>query len=103
MSKATLSVEIDRNLIERVNRYSEATGKAVSETLSELIEQLPASGAEGEDESPPRSHSVDGRGARAEEPWDAALTPAVRRLLAAGAGPADEEDYREDLMEKYGR
>lgn len=100
MSKATLSVEIDAELVDRVRRYSEATGKDVSETMSELIEQLPVSGAEAD---PPIATTVYGSGNTPREAWEAALTPAVRSILGAGAGPADEEDYREYLMEKYGR
>ena len=39
----------------------------------------------------------------AEEPWEAKLSPAVRSILGAGAGPADEHDYHEYLMEKHSR
>lgn len=93
MSKATLSIEIDTSLIERVHRYSAEHGKGVSETVSELIENLPI-------EQPT---ALDQSGDDGDEEWVAKLTPAVRSLLGVAAGPGDEEDYHRYLLEKYGR
>jgi Family of unknown function (DUF6364) len=98
MAKVTLSVDLDAVLVERVRRYSQQRGKDVSVTVSELIEQLPLSGAAAEGEPPPIPLA-----ATAGENWEAELSPAVRSLLGAGTGPADEEDYNQHLMEKYGR
>lgn len=95
MSKAMLSVELDPVLIERVQRYSKEHGKDVSQTVSEMIQNLPMEQG-GADRGLPA-------GRRSHEPWEAELTPEVRSLLGAGAGPADEEDYHHHLMEKYGR
>lgn len=96
MSKATLSVEIDSSLIERVHRYSREHGKGVSETVSELIENLPV-------ERTPRNVGPAASGQADEEGWEAELTPGVRALLGVAAGPADEEDYHRYLLEKYGQ
>lgn len=100
MSKAMLSVELDPDLIERVQRYSEEHGKDVSETVSEMIQNLPLKQG-GEDRDLPPT-AGDGASASAET-WEAGLTPEVQAILGAGAGPADEEDYHQHLMEKYGR
>ncbi len=99
MAKQTLSVDLDSVLVDRVRRYSEEHGKDVSQTVSELIERLPLNGTAADREQP--SHGTVARGA--EEPWEAELSPAVRSILGIGAGPADEHDYYEYLMEKYGR
>jgi hypothetical protein len=96
MSKATLSIEIDTSLIERVHRYSAEHGKGVSETVSELIQNLPV-------EPPIGTAALEQSGDNGEEEWVAKLTPAVRSLLGVAAGPADEEDYHQYLLEKYGR
>jgi hypothetical protein len=96
MSKATLSIEIDTSLIERVHRYSAEHGKGVSETVSELIENLPV-------EHPAATAALEQPDDDADEEWVAKLTPAVRSLLGVAAGPADEEDYHRYLLEKYGQ
>lgn len=96
MSKATLSIEIDRSLIERVHRYSAEHGKGVSETVSELIENLPVEQSTGTAESPVSA-------AGDEEEWVKELTPAVRSLLGVASGSAGVEDYHQYLVEKYGR
>jgi hypothetical protein len=93
MAKETLSVDLDPVLIERVRRYSEEHGTDVADTISELIESLPTNGA-GEDGKLAGIAGAD---------WEAKLTPAVRRVLGAGAGEADERDYYRYLEEKYGR
>jgi hypothetical protein len=90
MAKQTLSVDLDSALVDRVRRYSEARGKDVAQTVSELIERLPLNGTPGNHDQP-------------EEPWEAELSPAVRSILGVGSGPADEHDYHDYLMEKYGR
>lgn len=96
MSKATLSVEIDRSLIERVRRYSAEHGKGVSETVSEFIENLPV-------EQPANAATPEQSGEEGDEEWVKKLTPTVRSLLGVAAGSGDEEDYRQHLLEKYGR
>lgn len=100
MSKQALTVHLDASLVERVQRYSRENGKALSETVSELIEQLPMNGSPERREIAP---VLNGSTPGGEGAWEAELSPAVRALLGAGAGPADEEDYRAHLMEKYGR
>jgi|GEM_PF-5464733 len=99
MAKQTLSVDLDSVLIERVRRYSEERGKDVSQKMSELIERLPVNGMAGDRERP--SHGIAAQAPA--ESWEAELSPAVRSILGAGVGPADEQDYHEYLMEKYGR
>ena len=96
MSKATLSVEIDRSLIERVRRYSAEHGKGVSETVSELIENLPV-------EQPAVAATPEQFADEGEEEWVKKLTPTVRSLLGVAAGSGDVEDYHRYLLEKYGR
>jgi hypothetical protein len=102
MPKQTLSVELDASLVERVQRYSEQHGQELSQTVGELIEQLPTNGSAVNRDIRParRSYGTEAPGGGAA--WEAELSPAVRMLLGAGAGPADEEDYRGYLMEKYG-
>lgn len=96
MSKATLSIELDRSLIERVRRYSEEHGKGVSETVSELIKSLPV-------EPPANAPTPEQPVEEDEEEWVKKLTPTVRSLLGVAAGSGDEEDYHQYLLEKYGR
>jgi hypothetical protein len=96
MAKETLSIYLDTSLIERVHRYSAEHGKGVSETVSELIENLP-------DEQPSGTAALKQSGADGDEEWVANLTPAVRSLLGVVTGRADEEDYHQYLLEKYGR
>lgn len=97
MSKATLSIEIDRSLIERVRRYSAEHGKGVSETVSELIDKLPVEQPANAAPSGPSAQEGE------EEEWVKKLTPTVRSLLGVAAGSGDEEDYHQYLLEKYGR
>jgi hypothetical protein len=94
MAKETLSIEIDTSLIERVHRYSAEHGKGVSETVSELIENLPVE---------PAGAAVLAQSGDNDEEWVAKLTPAVRSLLGVASGSVDEEDYHQYLLEKYGR
>ena len=96
MSKATLSIEIDASLIERVNRYSVEHGKRVSETVSELIENLPV-------EQPASTAAFQPSAEDGEEEWVKELTPAVRSLLGVATGSLGVEDYHQYLVEKYGR
>jgi hypothetical protein len=96
MSKATLSIELDRSLIERVRRYSAEHGKRVSETVSELIENLPV-------EQPATTATLEQSVGEGEEEWVRKLTPTVRSLLGVAAGSGDEQDYHQYLLEKYGR
>lgn len=104
MSKQKLSIDLDPALIDRVRRYSEENGKEVAETVSEMIRKLPLDEGRGNGDHPAITRALYGVAAPADaEPWEAALTPEVRSILGAGAGPADEEDYYEYLMEKYGR
>jgi hypothetical protein len=95
MAKETLSIEIDTSLIERVHRYSAEHGKGVSETMSELIENLPV--------EPAGTAALEQSDDDDDEEWLAKLTPAVRSLLGVASGSVDEEDYHQYLLEKYGR
>ena len=46
--------------------------------------------------------SGDASNARGAENGETSPTPTVRRLYGIAAGGPDEEDYRRDLLEKYG-
>ena len=99
MTKQTLSIELEAALIDRVRRYSEAHGTDVSETIKQLIGTLPVNGRSGIG----HTSAPAGSGPGETEAWVRELTPGVRKLLGAGAGEADEDDYHRHLLEKYGR
>jgi len=99
VAKETLSIELDSGLVERVRRYSEEHGTGVAETIEQLIGTLPANS-----NGRRRGQGLPAASGPAEtEDWILELTPSVRKLLGAGAGDADEEDYHCHLLEKYGR
>lgn len=79
MAKDRLNLTVERAVIERARRYSERHGTSISRLVSGFLANLPA-----------------------EEPADAELTPAVRRLVGIGSGEADREAYRRHLREKHG-
>ena len=82
--RETLTVELDSELVERLHRYCREQDTPVAVVLSGLIAALPISDSPGE------------------EDWVRDLPPITRRLLGAGSGPADEADYKEYLLRKYG-
>ncbi|HEX6042406.1 hypothetical protein [Longimicrobium sp.] len=99
MAKVMLNVELESGLVDRVRRYSEQHGTGVAETIEQLIGTLPANGT-----SDVRSlHSPAAPLPNEAEDWTRELTLGVRKLLGAGAGDADEEDYRRYLLGKHGR
>ena len=83
MPKESLNLSIDTASIERARRYSQRHDTSISQLVSDFFAKLPS------DEE--------------EEEWQRGLSPRIRRLLGAGRGEADEKDYHEYLMEKYGR
>jgi hypothetical protein len=99
VAKERLSIELDSGLVDRVRRYSEEHGTGVAETIEQLIGTLPV--------NPNGRLHVEGLAAASgpaeTEDWILELTPGVRKLLGAGAGDADEENYHRHLLEKYGR
>lgn len=74
-----ITLQIDKDLLERAKAFSEKTGKSISEVVSDLLERLP------KDLTGPRS-----------------LTPVVSSLrgILRGSG-LSEEDYRRHLEAKH--
>jgi hypothetical protein len=81
--KESLNLSIDSVSIERARRYSQRHDTSISQLVNDFFATLPSDAEE--------------------EEWQRDLSPTIRRLLAVGRGEADEEDYREYLMEKYGQ
>ncbi len=79
MAKVTKTLSLDPRAVERGERYSEQHSTSLSQVVSDLLMRLPISEEERE------------------------LPPTVRRLLGAGRGKIDREDYHRYLMEKYDR
>jgi hypothetical protein len=80
MPKRSLNLTVDRDSIERGQRYSRQHGVSISKLVDDFLANLPVE----------------------EEPSES-LTPDVRSLIGIGAGDADRESYRKHLLEKYGR
>lgn len=80
MPKQNLNLSVERDSVERGQRYSRRHGVSISKLVDEFLAHLP----------------VD------EEPMER-LTPDVRSLIGIGAGNADRGSYRKHLLEKYGR
>ncbi len=80
MPKQSLNLTVERDSLERGQRYSRRHGVSISKLVDDFLAHLPV------DEEPPES-----------------LTPDVRSLIGIGAGEADQESYRRHLLEKYGR
>jgi hypothetical protein len=76
--KERLNLTVDRDALERGRRYAERHSTSISRLVTDFLRTLP-----GDDDA------LD-------------LPPAVRRLLGAGLGAGDREDYRRHLEEKYG-
>ncbi|MRR11269.1 antitoxin [bacterium] len=75
-----LTLRLDDSLIERAKRYSERSGKSVSQMVSDYFALIEA------DESIPGTE----------------LTPRVRAMIGSLKGAtATEEDYHRHLEEKY--
>ena len=83
MPKESLNLSIDSASIERARRYSQRHDTSMSQLVSDFFATLPSD--------------------KEEEEWQRGLSPRIRRLLGSGRGEADEEDYHEYLMEKYGK
>lgn len=80
MSKRSLNLYLDEEVISRAERFSASHRTSISKLVSDFLSQLPSDQEhEGED-------------------W----TPAVRRLVGAAKGAGDVSDYRAYLEEKYG-
>jgi hypothetical protein len=100
MAKETLIVDLDAEMANRVRQYSREHGADVADVLNELISTLPNPGASNG--SSPRQNGSNADSSDSDD-WRSDLTPLVRSLLGAGSGDADEVDYHEYLLEKYGR
>jgi hypothetical protein len=101
MRKETLTVDLDAEMANRVREYSREHGADIADVLNELISALPPAGASNGGN--PRQNGSNADSSGCSDDWKLELTPLVRSLLGAGAGDADEEDYHEYLLEKYGR
>jgi hypothetical protein len=80
MPKQSLNLTIERESIERAQRYSQRHGVSISRLVDDFLGHLPTDEASLE-----------------------SLTPDVRSLIGIGAGDTDREGYRRHLMEKYGK
>jgi hypothetical protein len=80
MPKQSLNLTIERDSVERGQRYSQRHGVSISKLVDNFLAQLPV-----------------------EEDGFESLTPDVRSLVGIGAGDADRESYRKHLLEKHGR
>lgn len=80
MPKQSLNLTIERDSVERGQRYSQRHGVSISKLVDNFLAQLPV-----------------------EEEGLESLTPDVRSLVGIGAGDADRESYRKHLLEKHGR
>jgi hypothetical protein len=81
MPKQSLNLSIERESLERGQRYSQRHGVSISKLVDDFLAHLPV-----EDEA-----------------TSEALTPDVRSLIGSGAGETDRESYRKHLLEKYRR
>jgi hypothetical protein len=81
MAKVSTNLSLETEAVERAKRYSERHATSMSQLVNDYFSNLPV---EADEES-------------------LQLGPTVRRLLGVAAGGADEDDYREYLLEKYGR
>jgi hypothetical protein len=81
MAKQTKNLSLDPEAVRRGERYSRLHRTSLSNLVSNFLSSLPG---DPEDRTNP-------------------LSPAVQRLLGAGAGDTDLEDYRRHLTDKYGR
>ncbi len=80
MPKQSLNLSVERDSLERGQRYSQRHGVSISKLVDDFLAHLPV-----------------------EEDSHDSITPDVRSLIGIGAGDADRETYRKHLLEKYGR
>ncbi|MBX6362471.1 MAG: hypothetical protein IRZ00_01275 [Gemmatimonadetes bacterium] len=81
MAKQSKNLSLDPEAVRRGERYSELHGTNVSQLVNNFLLSLPV----------------------AADVADEALTPTVRRILGVARGSRGIEEYREHLVEKYGR
>lgn len=79
MPRVTKNLSLDPDAVERGERYSRLHSTSLSQLVSDFLSGLPIDEDQAE------------------------LTPTVRRLLGAASGGTGREEYREYLLEKYGR
>ena len=79
MSKQRLNITVDPAVIERARRYTERHNTSISRLVTAFLSRLPDEGVPEE------------------------LTPTVKRLLGVARGGPDRQDYRDHLVDKYGR
>lgn len=80
MPKQSLNLSVERESLQRGQRYSQQHGVSISRLVDDFLAHLPL-----------------------ENEYTASLSPDVRSLIGIGAGEADRESYREHLARKYGR
>ena len=80
MPKQSLNLTVERGSLERGQRYSRRHGGSISKLVEDFLAHLPV-----------------------DEESRESLTPDVRSLIGIGAGDANQESYRNHLLEKYGR
>lgn len=79
MPKQSLNLSVERESLERGQRYSRQHGVSISKLVDDFLAHLPVTGEVAD-----------------------SLPPDVRSLIGIGAGEADQESYRRHLRQKYG-
>jgi hypothetical protein len=80
MPKQSLNLSVERESLERGQRYSQQHGVSISNLVDDFLAHLPVEG-----------ESAD------------SLPADVRDLIGIGAGEADRESYRRHLRKKYAK
>lgn len=80
MPKQSLNLSIERESLERGQRYSRQHGVSISSLVDDFLAHLPVEGG----------------------PADS-LPPDVRSLIGIGAGEADPASYRKHVRKKHGQ
>jgi hypothetical protein len=80
MPKQSLNLTVERESLERGQRYSQQHGVSISSLVDDFLAHLPVEG-----------ESAD------------SLPADVRSLVGIGAGKADQASYRKHLQKKYAR
>jgi hypothetical protein len=79
MPKKRLNITLDHETAERARRYTKRYNTSISRLVGEFLSQLPEEGQK-----------------------ELSLTPTVKRLRGIAKGGPDREEYRRQLLDKYG-
>jgi hypothetical protein len=79
MPKKRLNITLDHETAERSRRYTKRHNTSISRLVGEFLSQLPEEGQKG-----------------------LSLTSTVKRLRGIAKGGPDREEYRRQLLDKYG-